>query len=101
MKIIITAIENGDDMKTFNFTALALALFLGVTLGGCGYLGRTVPYGYHGYPSTGTTIRPTDPGGRVRYDKPYWTVEEGGTLTRTAPSGRKLPHKDGKVITQD
>ena len=38
MKIVITAIGKGDNMKRFTTTAfaLALSLFLGVTLTGCG-----------------------------------------------------------------
>ena len=65
--------------------------FLGATLSGCGLVGRTVPDGFYGEPNTGLKIRPTDPNGRVRYDKPYWTVEEDGTMVLTAPNGTKMP----------
>ena len=49
MKIVITAIATGDNMKTLRATAFASALLLslGVTLSGCGYIYRTLPDGYY------------------------------------------------------
>ena len=88
-------------MKRFSATAFASALFLSLgVLPGCGYLWRTTPPGYYKV-NTGVKIRPTDPNGRIRYDKPYWTVEEDGTMVKTAPNGTKLKHTDGKVITPE
>ena len=49
MRINITAIAKGDNMKRFSATAFASALLLslGVTLSGCGYIWRTLPDGYY------------------------------------------------------
>jgi hypothetical protein len=102
MKIVITATGKGDNMKRFGATAFALALLLSLgVLPGCGLLGRTVPDGFYGEPERGVKIRPTDPGGNVRYDLPYWTVEEDGTMVLTDPYGNKMPHKGRKVITDN
>ena len=94
MKIVITAVGRGGNMKRFSATAFAsaLSLSLGVTLSGCGYIYRTLPDGY--YPvSTETKIRPTDKYGNVLLYKDYWTVEEGGTIVSTDKFGNKQHHK--------
>jgi hypothetical protein len=102
VKIVITAIATGDNMKRFGSTAYASALFLsmGVTLSGCGYISRTLPDGY--YPvSAGHKIRPTDKYGNVLLYKGYWTVEDDGTIVSRDKFGNKQRHKGGYVITQD
>ena len=102
MKIVIAAIGKGGNMKRLSNAASASALLLSLgVLPGCGLLGRTVPDGFYGEPQKGVKIRPTDPGGNVRYDLQYWTVEEDGTWVRTDPGGNKRYDKPGKVITQD
>ena len=72
-----------------------------MTLWGCGLVGKTVPEGFYGKPNTGVKIRPTNANGRIQYHKPYWTIEDDGAMVRTSPSGAKLRHKPGMVITQD
>ena len=48
MKIVITAIAKGDNMKRLGTTAIASALFLPLgVLPGCGYIYRTLPDGYY------------------------------------------------------
>jgi hypothetical protein len=86
-------------MKKLGATAF-VALFLGMTLPGCGYVLRTTGPGYY-KESTGTKIRPTDRYGDVQEHMEYWTLEEDGALVRTSPSGAKLRHKPGMVITRD
>ena len=88
MKIVITAIGKGDNMKRFSATAFALAPgpFPGYTLSRCGYIYRTLPDGY--YPvDTGVKIYRTDKYGNrtgqayaVEGDKVYQTDQYGNRI---------------------
>src|SRR5688572_9487513 len=79
MKIVIAAIGKGGNMKRLSNAASASALLLSLgVLPGCGLLGRTVPDGFYGEPQKGVKIRPTDPGGNVRYVRPAVLDRRGG-----------------------